>query len=321
VLTDLDEPALWEYRSVQTRPDDVDAFWDATLRESRAAGGRVIVDPVDTGLRTVEVFDVTFPGFRGQLIRAWLRLPADRTGPLPAVVEYVGYGGGRGHAVDNLFWASAGFAHLQMDTRGQGSAWSPGVTPDPDGTGPSVPGFLTRGIEHPADYYYRRLITDAVRAVDAVRTIDAVDPERIATLGFSQGGGLALAVGALVPDLLATFPFVPFLCDFPRAIRITDHEPYREIGRYLATHRDRGAGALRTLSYIDGVVLAARARVPAWFSAALMDPTCPPSTVFGAFHEWAGPKQITLWPFNGHEGGGVADVTAALSVLQELAAH
>jgi cephalosporin-C deacetylase-like acetyl esterase len=36
----------------------------------------------------------------------------------------IGYGGGRGFATDNLYWASYGFAWLLMDTRGQGSSWS-----------------------------------------------------------------------------------------------------------------------------------------------------------------------------------------------------
>ena len=88
--------------------------------------------------------------------------------PLPAVVEYVGYGGGRGLAHERVLWAAAGYAHLVMDTRGQGSTWSVGETPDPDATGaPAHPGFMTRGILDPATYYYRRVFVDAVRAVEA----------------------------------------------------------------------------------------------------------------------------------------------------------
>ena len=71
-------------------------------------------------------------------------------------------------------WASAGFAHLHVDTRGRGSAGSVGVAPDSAGTGPQHPGVLTRGIESPETYYYRRLYTDAVRAVDAVRDLAAM---------------------------------------------------------------------------------------------------------------------------------------------------
>ena len=34
-----------------------------------------------------------------------------------------------------------------------------------------------------------------------------------------------------------------------------------------------------------------------------MDEVCPPSTVYGAFNAYAGPKEITEYPFNDHEGG------------------
>ncbi|WP_307807013.1 acetylxylan esterase [Naasia sp. SYSU D00057] len=317
MIVDLPEAALREYRSEQTAPDDFDAFWQETLAESRAAGGKVVLERVDAGLQTLDVFDVTFPGFGGQPIRAWLRVPRGATGPLRTVVQYVGYGGGRGNPAENLLLASAGFAHLQMDTRGQGSGWSRGETSDFGATGAQVPGVMTRGIGSPADYYYRRLFTDAVLAVDAVRTLDVVDVDRIAVQGGSQGGGIALAVAGLRDDLAAVVAFVPFLCDFPRALAVTDAYPYGEVAAYLRIHRDQVDRAMATLRYIDGVNFSRRATAPALFSAALEDRICPPSTVFGAFHEYAGPKSITVWPFNGHEGGAIEDELGALAFLKE----
>ncbi|MEY9844101.1 acetylxylan esterase [Streptacidiphilus sp. MAP5-3] len=315
--TDLPEAELRRYRSSQTAPDDFDAFWRETLAETRALGGTVELTPVSTGLSTVDTFDVTFPGFGGEPVKAWLRLPRTTTGPLPAVVQYVGYGGGRGHVLENLLWASAGYAHLQMDTRGQGSGWSRGATPDSGPCGPQVPGVMTRGIGSPHTYYYRRLITDAVRAAEAVRELDCVDPGRVAVVGQSQGGGVALAVAALVPDLAAAVAHVPFLCDFPRAVQVTDAAPFREIADYLSIHRDQEETVHRTLSYIDGVNFARRATVPARFSAALMDAIVPPSTVFAAYHAYAGPKDITVWRYNGHEAGGPDDDQGALDFLAE----
>jgi cephalosporin-C deacetylase len=318
VFTDVPEAELRAYRSSQVAPADFDEFWATTLAESRAADFPVRVTPVDTGLTTIDVYDVTFAGFGGDEIRAWLRVPAGTTGPLPAIVQYIGYGGGRGRAIDGLLWASAGYAHLQMDTRGQGSSWSAGDTIDTAGAGPQIPGVMTRGILDPATYYYRRLITDAVRAVDAARSLDVVDSSRVAVHGGSQGGGLSLAVAGLVPDLAGVIAYVPFLCDFPRAIVITDSDPYHEIVRYLAIHRDKVDPVLHTLSYVDGVNFAARATAPLRMSVALMDPICPPSTVFGAFNAYAGPKQITVWPFNGHEGGGVDSDAQSLREFAEL---
>ncbi len=122
--------------------------------------------------------------------------------------------------------------------------------------------------------------------------------------GASQGGGLTIAAAALTGDVLVALPDVPFLCDFPRATWIVDKAPYDEIVRYAATHRDQTELIARTLSYVDGAHFAARATCPALFSVALMDPTCPPSTVYAAYNAWAGPKDIREYRFNGHEGGG-----------------
>lgn len=304
MFTDLPEDELRSYRSAQIDPADFDEFWSETLEASRAAGSAGSqLEKVDAGVRTLDVYDVTFPGFAGQSIKAWLRVPRGASGPLPTVVQYQGYGGGRGRPTENLLFASAGFAHLMVDSRGQGAGWMIGDTPDEGWTGPQIPGVMTRGIDDKQHYYYRRLITDAVRAIDAARALDVVDASRIAVTGASQGGGLTLAVAGLVDGLAAVLPQVPFLCDFPRAITIHDSDPYREIVRYLAQHRGKLDRVLETLSYVDGVNFARRATAPAWFTAALMDDICKPSTVFGAYNAYAGPKQIEVFPFNGHEGG------------------
>ena len=110
-------------------PADFDEFWAGTLRAAAEAATPARFDRYDAGLSTVEVYDVTFAGYAGQPVRGWLLLPARTTGPLPCVVEYIGYGNGRGLPHDWLFWSAAGYAHLVMDTRGQGTQGSPPATP------------------------------------------------------------------------------------------------------------------------------------------------------------------------------------------------
>ncbi len=322
---DLSRTELESYRPEIAEPADFDEFWSETVAEARRHGGSPELTRVDTGLTAVVVDDVTFPGFGGHPVKGWLARPARADGPLPAFVEFLGYGGGRGLPHERLALAAAGYAHLVMDTRGQGGGWGAGGgTPDPVGSGPASPGFMTRGVLDPHDHYYRRVFTDGVRAVDAIRQVDGVDSARVAVGGTSQGGGITIAVAGLVPDVAAALPNVPFLCHYRRAVEISDAMPYGEITRYLSVHREHEDAVFRTLSYLDGASLARRATAPGLFSVALMDPVCPPSTVYAAFNGWGAnagsvERAIDVYRFNEHEGGQAYRFARQLAWLREHA--
>ncbi|SFD03989.1 cephalosporin-C deacetylase [Nocardioides terrae] len=320
---DLTLPELWDYRPELPEPSGFDAFWSRTLSEQAGYPLAVTLEPVDNGLVAVETFDLTFAGFGGDPVRAWLHLPAAAlrdTERLPGVVQFQGYNGGRGLPHEHVFWALAGYAHLVMDTRGQGSGWTTGATGDPHGSGPSTPGFLTRGIGHPDAHFYRRVFVDAVRAVEVLRGHDLVDPDRVAVTGISQGGGIALAAGALADGVAAVMPDVPFLCDFRRAADLPTLDPYAEIGRYLAAHRDEVDLVFDTLAHFDGALMARRATAPALFSVAVADTICPPSTVFAAHHSYRAAKEIAVYEFNDHEGGGPFQQARQAAWLAEVLA-
>ncbi|MEJ2853718.1 MULTISPECIES: acetylxylan esterase [unclassified Saccharothrix] len=318
-LTDAPLDHLTGYRPDSRAPQDFDSFWTRTLAEARACGGAVKVERVTDRfrLRTVEVDDIRFPGWNGEPVAAWLLRPRDAEGPLPVVVHYQGYSGGRGLPTDQLLFSAAGYAQLVVDTRGQGHD-----TPDPDPGfgGQWAEGFMTRGIESPEHYYYRRLMTDCVRAVDAVGELSGLDPARVIVAGGSQGGGLALAVAGLAPDrVAAVLSDVPFLCHFPHAAQIAGEGPYVELAKYLRWHsRHRVEPTFETLSYFDGVHFAQRATAPALFSVGLMDPICPPSTVYAAYNHYAGDdRTMTVWPFADHGGGHGSNQATQLAWLHD----
>jgi cephalosporin-C deacetylase len=317
---DLPLEQLREYRPHREEPLDFDRFWESTIDSARKFPLAPVFSPVDVGLATVQTFDVEFRGFGGEVIRGWLLMPRTRAEKLPCVVEYIGYGGGRSAPVDWLVWSAAGYAHLVMDTRGQGSVWSPGATPDPEpaGTNPQVPGFMTRGILDPSRYYYRRLLTDAVRAVECARAHPSVDPSRIVLTGGSQGGGVALAVAGLDRTVAAVLPDVPFLCHYRVATEITDRAPYSEIAQFCKIHRDKVEQVFQTLAYFDGVNFAPRATARALFSVGLMDDVCPPRTVFAAYNHYAGPKDIRIWTYNNHEGGQTFQTLEKLRFMRSV---
>ncbi len=320
---DLPYEELVNYRPARIEPADYARFWNETLTEARSFPLSARFEPVDAGLPLLDTFDLTFNGFGGQPVKGWLLLPHQRTAALPCVVNYIGYGGGRGHLIDWTLLPAAGLACLVMDTRGQGSSWSPGETPDPEpqGSSPSYPGFMTRGVLDPRTYYYRRVCTDGVRAVEAARSHPAIDPGRIAITGASQGGGITLAVAGLEPSVRAVLPDVPFLCHYRRATQLIATAPYSEISSYLKTHRDQVEKVFQTLAYFDGVNFAAHSAAPALFSVGLMDDICPPSTVYAAYNHYAGPKKIDTYEYNNHEGGGSFHMVEKLQFLRDVLAN
>jgi cephalosporin-C deacetylase len=177
---------------------------------------------------------------------------------------------------------------------------------------------MTRGIFDPRTYYFRRVFTDAARAVEAARSHSNVDAQRIAVTGGSQGGGITLAIAGLVPGLSAVLPDVPFLCHYRRATEITDENPYNEIARFCKVHRNKVETVFDTLAYFDGVNFSVHANAPALFSVGLMDEICPPSTVFAAFNHYNGQKQIKVYPYNHHEGGETFQNIEKIRFLADL---
>lgn len=319
MFIDLPLDALRSYRPPLPEPPGFDAFWERTLGEARTHVLDARFTATDADLPLLHCADVEFSGFGGHRIRGWFLMPREAGGPLPCVVQYLGYGGGRMLPQDWLLWPCAGYATLVMDARGQSGPNRPGATPDPvAATHPGVPGKMTQGLLDPDDYYYRRMYTDGVRAVEAARSHPAVDARRIVVAGTSQGGGTALAVAGLVQDLAAALINVPFLTDVRRALEITEEGPYGELARFFAGERTHIDRALATLDHVDGLNFAARATAPALFGTALRDPVTPPSTGFAAFHHYAGEKELQVWRFNGHEGGGGHHRVEELRFLREL---
>jgi cephalosporin-C deacetylase len=158
---------------------------------------------------------------------------------------------------------------------------------------------MTRGIAQPEGYYYTRLFTDAVLAVEAASELAGAP--RVAVSGVSQGGGLALATAALAPQAVAVcHADVPFLCDIQRGITLAPEAPYTEVAEFLAHNVDLIPAALNTLRYVDCALLARRITARSLLSVGLMDTICPPSTVFAAYNEISAGKDIAVHPFTGH---------------------
>ncbi|MEO7000304.1 MAG: alpha/beta fold hydrolase [Ktedonobacterales bacterium] len=315
MIVDMPLADLMKYRPALTSPPDFDAFWEQTLAQSASQPLRVQREPVAYPVGRVSVARVTFDGFssdqRGDTgktrICGWKLTPREplHVGPdgkQAAIVVFHGYSGSKRVPAAHLRWALQGFHVFAVDTRGQD-----GDTPDNQAypTGAAL-GCMTRGIDDPLTYYYRFAFMDCVRAVQVARAEPEIGPMLLT--GRSQGGGLTLAVAALSPDqaIALAMPDVPYLCHFVRAVEIFSDGPYQELVNHWQAHPGSVERNFRTLSYFDGMNLAPRVTCPTLLSLGLLDTICPPSTGFAVYnHLGTSEKAISVYPFNGHEGGDI----------------
>lgn len=298
---DMPLEQLRAYRTSTEEPAGLDDWWAARLKEARARSTPVTLTRHEPDLYgPAEVYDAEFSGAGGDRIRAWYITPAH--GDVHTImVTFIGYGGGRGAPAEHILLPALGYAVFVMDTRGQGGRWTFGATGDAGSGGPENSLVMTRGVTSPETYYYTRLITDAALAVDAAAEL-AGPTAQIAVGGASQGGGLALAAAALHGRRIAACQAdVPFLCDIQRAITLAPHAPYTEIPEFLAHNTHLAGAVLDTLRYVDCALLARRVTAPTLMSVSLMDPICPPSTVFAAYNEIPAAKDIAVHPFSQHD--------------------
>lgn len=299
-FSDLPLDELETYRYESPPPADLDRFWASRLAVADDAATRPVLRTFHRAYGD-RVYDLTFTGAEGHPIRGWfLRAPVDRA---PCLIVFHGYGGGRGQPLATLGYTALGLNVLVMDNRAQGASWTTGATPDPaPGTGPELPGVMTRGLAAPETHFYSRLYVDAARAVSVAAELPGVDPERIATFGRSQGGALAIAAAALRGSAVRfALADVPFMCALRRSIEIAGSGPYLELQRYFAQHVDVVERSLDILSHFDVVHLAEWLEQPVVVAAGLMDDTCPPSGMFALRNAQKDLVQLDAYRFATHD--------------------
>ncbi|MDO4412753.1 alpha/beta fold hydrolase [Cutibacterium sp.] len=325
-LTDMSIDEARNYRPNVPEPEGFDAFWAETLDEHAGIPVDLTAEPFENHQTLVDTWDLSWAGYQGSRVDGWLHAPAGAKGPLPLVIEFIGYGASRGVPIGSAF-AAAGYAHIVVDPRGQGSG-HPALTENcPDiNEGSGAPGCMTQSLSDPHGHYYRRLFTDDFRCLEASRQLDLVDPDRIVVLGHSQGGGQAIAMSGLAAmrgvKLAGAFVDAPYLCHMRRSCDVAMAGPYLEVVQYLAAHPPLYERAFETLGYFDGLHFARRARIATWFSVAMMDQVVPPSSVWAAYNAWGNgevtDKHIDIYPFAGHKAGEDFQLWNQLVVMEQL---
>ena len=299
------EAELLSIRSEVKRPDDFDAFWDATLAELASIQPEwERADEPGLAAPGHDIFTLRMESLGGSPIYGWLAVPKGAQGPLPGYLWLPGYSlGNPPPGPESLY---DGVVTLGLNVHGN--------QPDTPYIHPSVQGreYITTGIGSPWTYIYRNIAAHCIRAFEVLSLQPEVDPGRVLAGGMSQGGGLALIVASLLGERVRLcFADMPWLCDLDRALSLIDRERYRRqqrvpdgryyIQEYAETHPDQAQAVFRTYRYFDPLSHASRIVTPTQMSAGGRDPSCRPPTIYGVFNELNCVKEIQYLPTTGHE--------------------
>jgi len=300
---DLPLSELRNYKGVNPRPADFDAYWASALAEMQALDPQVELRPSAVlPARGAECLDLYFTGVGGARVHAKYLRPRG-AGRHPAVLQFHGYSCSAGDWLDKLSYVSEGFCVAALDCRGQG-----GLSEDVGGVqGTTLRGHIIRGLDDPdpAKLLYRQIFLDTAQLARIVMGFPEVDAARVGATGASQGGALTLACAALEPRVRLAAPVYPFLCDYQRVWEMDQaRAAYEELSQYFRSfdpRHEREREVFTRLGYIDIQHLAPRIRADVLMFTGLMDTVCPPSTQFAAYNKLTCARQMVLYPDFAHE--------------------
>jgi cephalosporin-C deacetylase len=223
-------------------------------------------------------------------VNAWIAYPQGERG-LPAFLWPPPYG--RESLMPNDFGTRKGFVSMSPNFFGEDAFHQEKYVPER--------GYFAEGAEWPTTWVFRRIIQDAIVAIRVLQAQVEVDESRIGAMGMSQGGGIAIWLGAFCPIVKAVCADMPFLGAIQHTLSMPVHRyPLRELTDFMDTIPVGRERVLNTLSYFDTMNVATRCVKPTHVSLGLKDPACRPDTVRAIFEALPGSKMLRSYDW-GHD--------------------
>ena len=288
----------YDITPTQTEPKDFDAFWEKSLKKAAQIPlePQLTLVPERCTART-DVYHVRLQHYRKDTyIYGWLCVPK-KEGRYPAVLCLSGAG------------VKPVPPEIELSERGEGMiTFAIGVNGIPLTLEQEVYDNLRYGVlrdygfihlDNKEQYYYRRIYTGCVRALDFITTLDSYDGSNLGVMGGSQGGALAIVTAALDKRVRALVAFYPALCDVTGYLHgRAGGWPHLFADKKL--HLNNTPEKIATTQYYDVVNFARRLQVPGYYSWGYNDPTCPPTSLYAAYNVITAPRQLYVAHAAGH---------------------
>lgn len=272
-------------------PEDFDDFWARTIDESKS-------QPLDFH-RSLHN-DFNYPGFKverlsfrgmfGAKLNGWLALP-EGGGHSPAFLWIPPYG--RESLLPNQYGTREGFVSLSFNFFGHDSFHQERYVKER--------GYFSEGAASPETWIFKIMLQNALIAARVLQAQIEVDEERIGAMGMSQGGGMAIWLGAFSPIVKAVCADMPFLGAMHYALtRNAYRYPLKELIDFMDTIPVGRETVLNTVSYFDTLNIATRCEKPTQLSYGHKDPATRPDAVKAIFDALPGEKRLLDYDW-GHD--------------------
>lgn len=277
---------------VTQQPADFHEFWNKALADAR----KWDLEPTMTLLPEkctpkVNVYHVSWAN-SGWASRMYgiLTVPA-APGKYPAILKLPG-AGVRGYNGD-IGHTEKGVMILEVGIHG-----IPVTLPAEVYTGlynGALKGYHSFNLDDRDRFYYKRVITGCVRAIDFIEQLPEFNG-CLATFGGSQGGGLSVIIAGIDPRVDALVSYYPAMSD------MAGYTEGRAGGwpHTLKDKRFHTPEIINTLSYYDVSSFAREISVPGYYTFGYNDMVCPPTTTYSVYNVIQAPKQLNIAETTGH---------------------
>jgi len=254
-------------------PADFDQYWARAKKELAAvpANARVTRQP-DRDTSTGLLYRVELDSVQDTTIVGWFLVPREayvdgdtsRTAgkKFPTILITPGYGAEQG-PVDKT---KQGYITFSTNPRNHGPSrafWKSPVD------------HLVYNITDPDNYYYKLAFLDCLRAAEFVFSREEVDIKRVGAEGGSQGGLLAVATAALEPRIACVAANVPAFTAIPDGTLLATKGGMLTLGTLVREDSTTSGLVRKSLSYIDGAIMASRVKCPTQICMGGLDSVCP----------------------------------------------
>ncbi len=271
---------------VTQMPADFDEFWSKAIADAR----KWDLDPkitLDASASTpkVNVYKVSWGNNAwGSRMYGILTVPA-KPGKYPAILKVPGagvrgYKGDISHSEKGVIILEIGIHGIPVDFAGDVySNLYQGALKE----------YYTFNMDHRDRFYYKRVITGCIRAVDFIEQLPEFNG-CLATFGGSQGGALSIMVAGLDSRVKALVSMYPAMSD------MAGYTKNRAGGwpHAMKNKQRHTPEVINTLAYYDTSSFARNISVPGFYTFGYNDMVCPPTTTMSVYNVVPAPKELMV---------------------------